>query len=180
MILLVSCSVLYGALAALVLRRTVDAAKLRVSINRIVAHIIEFRLFIDEPALIWRAQKAAFRANVALLRQLALPCVVMAVPLLLLWSSMERRFGHGPLGPGETTIVTAHTDQAPVIDGLTIETPGVRIARTGEVSWRVRATRSISATPAEGVVVRYPQSNAWIPWFFGISTLSALAFTKAI
>jgi hypothetical protein len=163
-------AILYGAAAALLFRRLTNPSKIRASINQIEAHILEFRLFIDEPALIWRAQKAAIRANLTLLRQIALPCILLAIPLALLWTPLEHRFGHRPLNPGETTILTAHTDLAPTIDGLTIETPGVRIPRTREVVWRVRAVRQINNAPD----VRFPPSNTWILWFIAISSLTAI------
>jgi hypothetical protein len=180
MTLLIACAVLYGAVAGLVFRRLTDSAKLRTSVNRLIAHIIEFRLFIDEPALIWRAQKDALRANGALLGQVVWPCLLMALPLALAWSPMQERFGHGPLKIGEATVMTAHTEDVPCMTGLLVESPGVRIARTGEVMWRVRPIRELKGPLPAGVELRYPTSNTWIVWFLAISSFSAVVFARTI
>jgi hypothetical protein len=178
--LLAICAVVYGVTAAWVFRRLTDARRVSAAINQILAHVMEFRLFIDEPSLVWRAQKAALRANMALLRAVAIPCLVMAGLLALAWGPMDRRFGHGPLRIGEVTVMTARTDSAPAIDGLVVETPGVRMARTGEVSWRVRVVRTFVSNLPTGIEVRYPRSRWWEVWFFAISSLSALVLGKTM
>lgn len=165
--------ILYGAVAAFVFRRLTDRQRVRQSVNLILAHIMEFRLFVDEPVLIWRAQWGALRANLALLGQIALPSLAMALLFAILWNPMDRRFGREPLRVGEATVMTAHSDQVPEIPGIVIETPGVRIPRTGEVSWRVRPVRAV-ILPA-GFEARYPHNAAWMFWFFGFSTIGALA-----
>ena len=176
MILLILCAAIYGALAVWLFRRTTNPPQLRLTVNRILAHIIEFRLFIDEPSLIWQAQKAALRENLSLLRQIAIPCLIMAIPLV----PISRHFGHVPPQPGDTAIMTANTDNVPCFPGLLIETPAVHVHRTGEVFWRVRLVKPIKEPLPPGVELLYPQSNSWLPWFLGISTLSALATAKAI
>jgi hypothetical protein len=175
MTVLIPLAMLYGVAAALIFRRFTDAAKLRLSVNRILAHIMEFRLFIDEPGLIWRAQKAAFVANAALLKQIALPCLLMAAPLALAWPTMARHFGHSALKPGEATVMTAHTDPVPCFAGLLVESPGVYLPRTGETVWRVRLVRPLKGPLPAGVTLRYPKSNLWILVFVAASTLSAVA-----
>jgi hypothetical protein len=173
MILLVLVSLLYGAVAAFVFRRTTNPRRIRQTTNQILARIMEFRLFVDEPALIWRAQLGALRANFALLRQIAMPCLIMAALFAIIYPTLDRRFGHAPLTMGEPTVLTAHTDQTPHIDGIAIETPGVRIPRTGEVSWRIRPVNTIIGTLPTGVKIQYPRTTAWLVWFFAISSLSA-------
>jgi hypothetical protein len=173
-------ALLYGAVAAFVFRRTTDPRRLRDASNRILARIMEFRLFVDEPLLIWQAQLGALKANLALLRQIAFPCLIMAFLFALLYGPMDRRFGHGPLRAGEATVMTAHSDSIPHIDGLAVETPGVRIARTGEVSWRVRSVRAAIGTVPPGVNIQYPRTAGWLLWFFAVSSVSALAVTKTI
>jgi hypothetical protein len=147
-------------------------------VNRILAHVMEFRLFVDEPALIWRAQRDAIRANFALLRQIAIPCIAMTALFGILWSPMDRYFGREPLRPGEATVMTAHVDQVPEVPGIVVETPGVRIARTGEVSWRIRALRTVTNGFPNGVEVRYPRNGTWLLWFFGFSFVGAVAAAK--
>ena len=45
-----------GAAVVWVFRRTSDGAAVRNAVRQIVAHLLEFRLFFDEPALIRRRQ----------------------------------------------------------------------------------------------------------------------------
>jgi len=170
MILLIVCAAVYGAIAAWLFRRTTNPQQLRLTVNRILAHIMEFRLFIDEPSLIWQAQKAALRENLSLLRQIAIPCLIMAIPLV----PLSRRFGHAELKPGDTTIMTAHTDNVPRFTGLIVETPAVHVRRTGEVIWRVRLVKPPKGPLPPGVELRYPESNSWLLWFLGVSTMTAL------
>ena len=166
---------LYGLIAALIFRRMTDPRRTRRAVNLILAHIMEFRLFIDEPALVWRAQKDALRANLTLLRRIALPCALTAALFAILWSPMDRTFGREPLRAGEATVMTSHTDRAPEIPGIAIETPGVRIPGTGEVSWRIRPIRAVSGGFPPGVEVRYPRNPSWLLWFLGFSSIGALA-----
>jgi hypothetical protein len=173
--LLIVTALLYGAAAGFAFTRLTDHRRIRQAVNQIQAHIMEFRLFIDEPGLIWKAQREALRANLSLLRLIALPTALMAILFALAWQPMERRFGHGPLKLGESTIMTAHTDLVPCFAGLIFDTPGVYLPRTGETVWRVHLTRELKGPLPPGVELRYPRSNVWLAWFAGISTLSAIA-----
>jgi hypothetical protein len=173
-------AVLYGAFAAFVFRRTTDPGRLRRTANQILARIMEFRLFVDEPLLIWRAQVGALKANWALLRQVAIPCAVMAIMFAILYSPMERRFGHASLRVGEATVLTTHSNTVPHIDGIAIETPGVRIARTGEVSWRGRPIRDTIGEIPRGIEIESRRTGQWLLWFFAISSVSALAVARTI
>jgi hypothetical protein len=139
---------------------------------------MEFRLFVDEPAVIWRAQRDALRANGRLLREIAIPGTVMAVLFLLIRSPLERHFGHGPLPAGQASVVTARSDKAPAVPGIVVETPGVRVA--DEVSWRIRATRDISGGFPPGYEVNYPRSDSWLLWFIGSSTVGAFAASRSL
>jgi hypothetical protein len=166
---------LYGIAAAFVFRRMTDSRRIRRTVNRILAHIMEFGLFVDEPSLIWRAQGNALRANADLLRQIALPSVVMVAAFALLWNPMDRYFGRGPLPAGEAVVMTSRTGSVPPIDGVVVETPGVRVARTGEVSWRIRPVRAVDGGFPAGVEVRFPRDRRWLGWFIGFSTAGAIA-----
>jgi hypothetical protein len=178
MMLLVVIAASYGAVAGVAFRLLTDRERVRRAVNQLVARVLEFRLFLDEPSAIWRAQKGAFFANMALLRAVALPTVLMGAILAFAWMPMERRFGHGPLRIGEATIMTAHTDPVPCFAGLLFETPGVFIPRTGETVWRVRLVRELRAPLPAGVELRYPESNAWIGWFLAVSMVSGAAVSN--
>jgi hypothetical protein len=172
-------SAIYGVAATIVFRRFTNALYLRGTINRILAHVMEFGLFLDEPRIILRAQRDLIAENIRLLRQIALPCVILAIPFGLLYGSLDRHFGYGPLRIGERAVATARgiTEwKAPA--GIVVETSGVRVLRTGEISWRVRPVATVYGSFPKGVDVRYPPAVVlhmpWMIWFFGVSALTAM------
>jgi len=156
MMLAVSAAV-YGAIAATVFRRFTDRAPMRVAINHMLAHVMEFALFIDEPRLILKAQIDLIKDNFRLLRQIALPCVLMAIPFALIYPAMDRKFGNH-----SSNVLTLPMGHALPPDVVT-ETPPVRILRTHEVSWRIRA-----AAPRANLFGLH-----WTVWFGAVSLLSA-------
>jgi hypothetical protein len=131
---------IYGFAAELAFRRFADESLVRASINRMVAHVMEFRLFIDSPALIFRAQRELLGENLRLLRLVLLPGAVMAFVFVMLFPTLDAMYGHAPLPAGQASVVSAHmadgTLEAPA--GIHVETEGVRSASDHEVSWRVR------------------------------------------
>jgi hypothetical protein len=160
--MLVVFAMLYGAIAALLFRRFTDRARMRVTINHMLAHVMEFALFIDEPRLIFRAQLDLLKDNFRLLRQVALPCVLLAVPFALLYPAMDRQFGNHT-----SNVLTLPMGQA-LPAGVVVETPGVRILRTHEVSWRIRR-------PAYGHANLF--GLHWVIWFGAVSAIAA-AFAR--
>ena len=140
--LLLVMGALSGLFSLWTFRHLTDSEKLRTAINRIIAHLMEFHLFSDEPALILKAQYNLLVANARFLKIVALPSLLLIVPFAALLIGAEAVFGHAPLRPGEATVVTAHTQmpdlrlEAPV--GISVETVPVRIPFSSEVSWRIR------------------------------------------
>src|ERR1022692_4945397 len=104
---LISAGIVYGLVAGFIFRHFTDAARLRTTINRILAHVLEFSLFIDEPRLILRAQRELLGENARMLGEIALPCLMMAVLFVPFYEPLDNRLGYRPLRPGETTVVTA-------------------------------------------------------------------------
>ncbi len=150
------CAVFYGVVGALAFRWFTDAAKLRAIVNRMVARVMEFALFADQPRVIFRAQAGLMRANFDLLRQMALPTLVLAMPLMVLYPTMKRHYDtvEGnvltlPLGSALPAYVVA-------------ETPPVHVMRTREVSWRVKNPPGGSGVPH------------WQFWFGVTATAAAL------
>jgi len=78
-------SALCGIVTAFVFRRF-GSSHTRRTVNRILAHVLELRLFLDEPRLIWNAQRDLLRENLRLFGQIALPSLI-AAPLLglIMW-----------------------------------------------------------------------------------------------
>ena len=151
--MLFAIAVLYGVLASLVFRAFVKPAELRNTANHMVARIMEFALFVDEPGAVFRAQIALLRENFRLLKQIALPCLIMATAFALVYPTMKMHFDNP--SPDVLTLPGGSEMPARAITGA----PPVHIFRTNEVSWRIRPV---------------PTQPHWLLWFVSISTLSAL------
>jgi hypothetical protein len=139
---LIPVGVIYGLATVLVLRRFSDRVSIRRAVNRMMAHVMELRLFLDSPALVLRAQRDLLRENLHLLRLIFLPCAIMAMIFIVLFPQLDAMYGHAPLKAGERSIVTAHLGEDAVLEppaGIIVETPGVRSLHDRQVSWRVRA-----------------------------------------
>src|ERR1051325_2383847 len=96
-----------GVLSALVLRRTTDPVRLKRARKRIAAHLLELRLFFDEPVLVWRAQVELLLENVRFIRLLLPAILLVAVPLWWVILQLEFIYGLRPVRPGESALVTA-------------------------------------------------------------------------
>jgi hypothetical protein len=165
--MLVVVAAVYGAIAALVFRRFTDRTRMRVTVNHMLAHVMEFALFIDEPRLILKAQFDLLKDNFQLLRQIALPCILTAIPFALLYPAMlypamDRQFGNP-----ESNVLTLPAGQE-LPAGVVAETPGVRILRTHEVSWRIRP----AAKPRNTLF-----GTHWTVWFAAVSAIAATILT---
>jgi hypothetical protein len=206
MISLFAVSAIYGIVAMLVFRRLTDRAAIRRSMNRIVAHVMELGLFLDSPGLVFGAQRDLLRENARLLRLVMVPGAILALLFALLYPLMDAHFGHAPLAIGEPSVVTIQMKDAvmPLVrleapEGVAVETPGVRIVRDRQISWRVRPLRESSGDwnfhvdnrvvtakfflrdPAiRSVEIRYPKASvlgfSWLAWFAVISGVSAGLF----
>jgi hypothetical protein len=177
-------SVFAGMLMALVFRWTTDISAMRRATNLVVAHILEFRLFLDEPILVLRAQWNLLEANLRLLRLLILPCAILAIPSFFLFEELNGLYGRAPLKVGDAVVVSEPVQvpatQLKMPPGITIETPPVH--GPGQVSWRVRATESVPVRRVKEsnrrVAIPFPPARIlhlhWTVWFALISTAAAI------
>lgn len=189
---LIPISVVAGFATVFVFRRWTDAAAIRAVTDRMLAHMMEFRLFIDEPALILRAQRDLFRANWQLLILLLRPTLILVIPFTVLLAEMEAHYAKAPLQIGHASVVTAQfksADHAAVVlktpKGIDIETPGVHVPRLNQISWRIRPVKQfpgkiqVAGGQVERVAIRYPPATIfhlnWLVWFVVVSTAAALA-----
>lgn len=180
---LVPLSVVCGVAAAWVFRRFASG-DIRQTVNRMLAHVMELWLFLDDPRLILKAQRVLLRANLRLFRQIAVPLAISAPLFALAMWQADAICGRAPLPAGQPAVVTAHVRSGDLTDvrleaapGMVIETPGVRIPRFHEVSWRIRPTQPFSGSlTASGDVssidIPWPR-RPWVLWFLGISMISA-------
>jgi hypothetical protein len=156
--MLAICAAVYGAISGWIFLRFTDRVRMRSVINHMLAHVMEFALFIDEPRLILKAQLDLIRDNFQLLRQIALPCVLLAIPFIVIYPAMDREFGNHT-----SNVLTLPLGQA-LPAGVVAETPGVRILRTHEVSWRIQP----AAKPRTNLFGLH-----WVVWFGAISITAA-------
>jgi hypothetical protein len=144
---LIPVGAIYGLVAAVVLARFSDRAAVRRSTNRMIAHVMEFRLFLNSPALVLRAQRDLLRENLHLLRLILLPCLILALIFTVLFPQLDAMYGHTPLRIGERAIVTAHAREGSILEvppGIELETPGAYNVHERQISWRVRALGRVS------------------------------------
>jgi hypothetical protein len=132
--------------------------------RKIRAALYEFRLFGDEPRLVFRAQGQLLLWNARYLGLMLKPAAVVLLPIVVLTMLMDTVYGHRSLRVGEDTIVTARVANnidlnkiSPEIRGnnITVETPSVRMPDQHQVVWGVRA----SARGKDNLLLTLPEGT---------------------
>jgi uncharacterized membrane protein (DUF106 family) len=149
-------SVAAGAGILWVFSKTSDQAAIKGVKRKLYASLLEMRLFADDPAVTWRAQRSLFAAN---LRYLALsfrPVLWLALPMALLLVHLESFYGRAPLPAGREAIVTmgmgpswdprAPAPQLQAPPEVEIEGPPVRVVDARQVTWRFRPKSECSGS----------------------------------
>jgi hypothetical protein len=145
---LVPVSILAGIGMLLVFRHASDPVAVRRAKGIAQAHLLEFRLFMDEPLLILRAQRDLLVANLRFMKLMLRPFLWMLLPMGLLLAGLEAFYGHAPLAVGEPAIVTAQVKDAAgpfelrAPPEVAVETPPVHVLAESQVSWRIRPLRA--------------------------------------
>ena len=141
--------ILTGVAILPVFRRFSNTEGLALAKRKIRAALYEFRLFGDEPRLVFRAQGQLLLWNGRYLGLMLKPTAVVVLPILALLMLMDTVYGHRPLQVGEDTLVTARVANSvdlniisPELRGnnIAVATPSVRLPSQHEVVWGVRAT----------------------------------------
>lgn len=152
---LTAISIAFGIAMLWSFQRFSNQEQVALAKRKVWAHLYAFRLYADEPALIFRAQKQLLYWNARYVWLMLRPTVVVLVPVTLLLFGLEAMYGKRPLEAGESAIVTAQfvdgrDSSEATLEGeqIAVETPSVRAADSHQVSWRVRATSG-----ASGVVI---------------------------
>lgn len=141
---------LSGAVFALWIYKAIsNQAAIRDAKNKIVAHLLELRLFRDDIRVLLGAQARVFASIGRYVGHSLLPMVVMLPIFLLLLIQIESRFAFRGLAPDEQALVTVGvSSNGPVsrlpaaldaTDGLRVATPALRADASGEIYWRVHA-----------------------------------------
>jgi uncharacterized membrane protein (DUF106 family) len=146
---LTAVSLLTSVAILLVFRATSDQKALRRVKNRIVAGILEIRLFRDDLRAIFRAQLDILRHSLTYLRLSLVPMLWVIVPIVILLIQLQFHYGYRGLAVGEEVIVKVRLrDRDEVADpgaelalvaseGLTVATPMLWIPSESEADWRV-------------------------------------------
>ena len=147
-------SVFAGVAMVYVFRRWSDQDALRGTANRMLAHLMEFRLFIDEPTLVMRAQRELLVENWRLLRLLARPSLILILPSFVLLAQLDACYGRAPLRIGHPAVVTVQVKDLGTAEvagillkapaAIRVETRAVRVPRLNQISWRIRPIASAS------------------------------------
>ncbi|MGO8719030.1 MAG: hypothetical protein ACLQMO_07405 [Acidobacteriaceae bacterium] len=141
--------ILTGLAILPVFARFSNTAGISLAKRKVRAALYEFRLFGDEPRLVFRAQGKLLLWNARYLGLIFKPAAVVILPIIVLMAMMDMVYGHRALKVGEDTIVTARMADSvdlntisPELRGgnIAVETPSVRIPDAHQVVWGVRAS----------------------------------------
>ena len=171
---LTAISIACTAAALFVFRRFSDRRAVARVKNLSQAHLLEIRLFADEPREVLRSERALLLDQLHLVALLARPLLILALPMMFAIAELEGVYGRVPLRPGEAAVVTVKSSAREISlaapAGIAVETPPVRGLHDGEVSWRIRPLRPASGTlevREDSRVVTAPVAAGWgLNWKF--------------
>jgi uncharacterized membrane protein (DUF106 family) len=140
-------SAIVGVAMLWVFGKTSNQIRMKQIKRKVYASLLELRVFADEPAVTWRAQKSLFAANLRYMGLALKPALWMIVPMGLLILHMEAFYGRAPLAVGREAIVTmgmapgwnAQSVPPSLTAPATVEVsnPPVRVEAAREISWRI-------------------------------------------
>jgi hypothetical protein len=148
---LTAVSVLAGVLLLWLFGKVSDQDTIRTVRDKVRGNLIAIRLFGDDLGLMFRLLGRLLRDNLIFMRYAFVPMLVLLVPVLVLLIQLDLRFGARPLEPGADALVKVTLRDPALVEqgvdlavpeGVTIETPPVRIAALREIAWRIRAQRA--------------------------------------
>ena len=154
---LIWISLLTAVLALLIYRFFSSQDLIKQVKNRIKSHILEMRLFQQDPVLMGRAVRSVLGANLFYLKLNLKPFLFMFIPVILILIQTETRIGYRPLHPGESAIVRSFWTSEKAMDeqacfqltpseGLAVNGNPLRIKETREILWKINATRNEDTT----------------------------------
>ena len=130
--------------------KTSNQDKIREVRNRIRGNLIGVRLFQHDIGVVLRLQSRIFGDTFRFMKLAVVPMLIMAVPVVLIMTQLNLRFAVRPTAPGEPVVVTTlvrdeATLEQPIAlkapEGVTVETPPVKIRSSREIAWRLRVDR---------------------------------------
>src|ERR1039458_8108567 len=163
------------------------------------AQLYAMRLYTDDPALIFRAQRQLLLWTGRYLAGMLRPTSVAIVPLLVLFLQLDNVYGHRALAPGESAIVTAQFSggadlrrvcgRVLAVTGpsgsVLLRVRGAAIAKAVECGhglrisparWDGSPSMDVSCPSATMDVLGF--GIDWTVWFLLVSLLTMLALRK--
>lgn len=146
-LVLLLLSLAVSLLVLVVFRFTSNQKAISRAKDRVFAHLLELRLFPDDPRTTLKSLGQLLIWNGRYLFASLRPALVLALPVTLLMVHLARHYEWRPLRVGEATTVTVQladgvdvADLEPTLNarGVDVETAPVRVRSDQVVSWRVR------------------------------------------
>lgn len=148
---MITVSLLTGLLMLYIFKHTSNQEGIRKAKNRIKAHLLEIRLFKDSLAVSAKAQGRIVSANLKYMGYSFKPLLVMILPLVLILIQLNFWFAYGSLHSGQVTLLKVTLEEdVPLMEiqadlaspeGITIESPALRVTDSNEINWRIRAQK---------------------------------------
>jgi hypothetical protein len=187
----------------LVVRRWSDQTAIAQVKGHAHAHMLEFRLFIDDPAQILRSQRALVVDNLRMMRLLLPSFLILAGPMLVVFWGLDAFYGRAPLRVGEAAVISVQSFHRSIAtpEGIVVETKPLFVQASNQTSWRIRPVHATSGTVAVAsmqeriaagsviaylpaplvrdptIQIGYPRATVfgfhWLLWFVGLSTIAA-------
>lgn len=187
-------SLLIGIIMLIIFRYTSDQQKIRETKSKIRAYIFELSLFKDEIGIVLSAQKNIFIYNLKYIKYALKPMLFMMIPLVLILIQLESWYGHRPLKPDESAIVSVKLHEGghslsdiklTAGDGIMVETPPLRIPDQNEIDWRIRARETGDQyltfnVPGEEIRQKVIVSEKGLVQVSPLASASASGFTDAL
>jgi len=147
---LAAISLASGVFLVWLFGKTSDQDRIRTIRDRIRGNLIGVRLFQHDIGVVLQLQGRIFGDTFRFMGLALVPLLIMLVPVLLIMAQLQLRFDVRPLEIGEPVLVKALVRDASVLDrdvaldvpdGVTVETPPVKIRSSLEIAWRLRVDR---------------------------------------
>lgn len=141
------------AFALIVFRYASNQAGITRAKDLIKGYLLELWLYKDDPVVLLRAQGQVVLNSLKYFRYSLVPLLIMIAPMALVIVQVENHFGWRGPNNGESIIVSATLapgtpgssavssleSSLSVSDGMTLETPALRLDDERKVMWRLRA-----------------------------------------
>lgn len=143
-------SLISGIFLVWLFGKTSDQDRIREIRDRIRGNLIGVRLFQHDIGVVLRLQGKIFGDTFRFMGLALVPMLIMIVPVVLIMTQLNLRFAVHPLEAGQAVLVKALVRNAAALDGpiaievpdgVTLETPPVKIRSTREVVWRLSVDR---------------------------------------